>query len=97
MADPRPGSSRPGDGGIEQRLFQMREVILTREPVELYKVLKFEGFVGSGGEARSMVAAGRVKVNGAVELQKRKQVSTGDVIEVAGDRFQLRLRQDSQQ
>jgi ribosome-associated protein len=72
---------------------KVREVILSREPVELYKVLKFEGLVASGGEARAAVAAGEVRLNGSVELQKRKKVSSGDIIEMAGQRFVLRLGQ----
>ncbi len=36
----------------------MRVVEISREPVELYKILKFEGMVGSGGEAKQVIAAG---------------------------------------
>jgi hypothetical protein len=35
-----------------------RSVELLREPVELYKVLKFEGLVASGGEAKAAIDAG---------------------------------------
>jgi ribosome-associated protein len=35
-------------------------VEISREPVELYKILKFEGMVASGGEAKVVVAAGQV-------------------------------------
>ncbi len=61
----------------------MREVIITREPVELYKILKFEGLVPSGGEAKVVIADGQVVVNGAVETQRRKKIISGDVIEFA--------------
>jgi len=69
----------------------MREVELSREPVELFKILKFEGLVTSGGEAKSVIGAGQVRVNGAVELQKRKKIRSGDVIEFAGEQFRVRL------
>jgi len=58
-------------------------------PVELYKVLKFEGLVGSGAEAKSVVADGMVLVNGAVETQKRKKILADDVIEFAGQRLRI--------
>lgn len=64
-----------------------RVVEISREPVELYKILKFEGVVDSGGQARAVVGAGQVSVNGAVELQKRKKIRSGDRIEFAGDRM----------
>lgn len=59
-------------------------VILTQSPTELYKILKFEGLSSSGAEAKMAVADGLVKVNGVVELQKRKKIVANDVIEFAG-------------
>ena len=35
-----------------------RLVEISREPVELYKILKFEGLAESGGHAKAAVAAG---------------------------------------
>lgn len=69
----------------------MRDVEITREPVELYKILKFEGMVASGGEAKSVVAEGMVQVNGRVETRKRKKIVSGDIIEFNGERVQVRL------
>jgi len=40
------------------------EVIINRQPVELYKLLKFEGLVASGGDAKTVIAEGMVRVNG---------------------------------
>lgn len=56
----------------------MNKVVINREPVELYKVLKFEGLVASGGEAKMAVAEGLVSVNGQLETQKRKKLVAGD-------------------
>ena len=67
----------------------MREVEITREPVELYKILKFEGLVSSGGEAKQVIAAGMVLVNGQVETRKRKKIVSGDVIEFNEDQFRI--------
>lgn len=58
----------------------MRDVEITREPVELYKILKFEGLLSSGAEAKNAVAAGMVEVNGESELRKRRKIVAGDVI-----------------
>ncbi|MFT5137150.1 MAG: ribosome-associated protein [Arenicella sp.] len=59
----------------------MKTVVITHEPVELFKLLKFEGLVGSGGEAKFVVSQGLVKLNGEVERQKRKKILAGDTIE----------------
>ena len=69
----------------------MQQVIINSEPVELYKVLKFEGLVGSGGEARRVIAEGMVQLNGETETRKRKKVSAGDIIEFAGQQLVLQL------
>ena len=69
----------------------MIEVVIKREPVELYKVLKFEGLVGSGGEAKLVVDNGLVRLNGEVETRKRKKVVSGDVIEFDQTRMKLVL------
>ncbi len=69
----------------------MRKVIITTEPLELYKVLKFEGLVGSGGEAKLVIANGLVKLNATVETRKRKKVVSDDVIEFAGEKICLQL------
>lgn len=72
----------------------MKKIEINREPVELYKILKFEGMVASGGEAKSVVENGQVTVNGDVETRKRKKIVTGDVIEFQGERYQIQLLSD---
>lgn len=69
----------------------MQNVIINKEPVELYKVLKFEGLVATGGEAKMVVAEGLVSVNGEVEMRKRCKLNAGDIIEFNGEQLQLVL------
>ena len=76
---------------MHPRESSMRIVGITREPVELYKILKFEGLVASGAEAKWVVADGQVAVNGAVETQKRKKIVNGDTIVFGSETFQVRL------
>lgn len=58
----------------------MRDVEITEEPIELYKILKFENLVASGGEAKQVITEGRVRVNGEVETRKRKKIFSGDTV-----------------
>jgi ribosome-associated protein len=51
------------------------------EPVELYKILKFENLAASGGEAKFLIQAGHVRVNGHTETRKRRKIRHRDVIE----------------
>jgi ribosome-associated protein len=58
-----------------------RVVEIEAEPIELYKILKFENMVQSGGEAKFVIAEGLVRVNGEIETRKRKKIVSGDIIE----------------
>jgi len=68
----------------------MREVEITTEPVELYKILKFEGMTSSGGEAKLVIEQGQVLVNGKIETRKRKKIISGDVIEFASEKISIK-------
>ena len=70
----------------------MKEIEINREPVELYKILKFENIVSSGGEAKTVIDEGQVMVNGLVETRKRKKIISGDIIEFMGNEFQIVLK-----
>lgn len=67
----------------------MRQVILKIQPVELHKILKFEGLAPSGGVAKLAIESGDVMVNGEVETRKRKKMMAGDVIEFNGEKILL--------
>lgn len=69
----------------------MKDVEITREPIELHKLLKFEGLAASGGAAKALIAEGRVLLNGVVETQKRKKLVSGDCVEMGETKLKLRL------
>jgi len=71
----------------------LRVVVLEKIPIELCQLLKFEALVQSGGEAKQMIADGRVRVNGEIETRKRKKLIAGDIIEFAGEKIQIEEKQ----
>ena len=83
--------THPNDRQPTAKHGNSREVLLSRAPVELFKILKFEGLAGSGGEAKAAIAAGQVRVNGKPDLRKRRQIVAGDRIEFAGEELRIRL------
>jgi len=54
--------------------------LIDHEYIQLNQLLKILGLVDSGGEANQRIVDGEVKVNNAVEYQKRKKLRQGDVI-----------------
>lgn len=69
----------------------MRIVEINKEPVELYKILKFEGLTATGGEAKLFIGDGQVTVNGEIETRRRRKMFSGDVIGFRGEQLQLKL------
>ena len=73
---------------------QINQVEITTEYIELNKFLKFENIVESGGHAKLVIADGQVRLNGKVQMQTRKKVRDGDIVEVAGEKYQVVVVQD---
>lgn len=69
----------------------MNTVLINKEPIELFKILKFEGLVSTGGEAKIVIAEGMVSVNGVVETRKSKKMYVGDKIDFADQKYILEL------
>lgn len=59
-------------------------VQISGEFIELNKLLKFEGLVESGAQAKQIIAEGYVLVNGEVATQTRKKIFHLDLVEVNG-------------
>lgn len=59
------------------------------EFVELYKVLKVQGLVNGGGEAKHVITEGLVSVNGDVDTRKRKKCVVGDMILFNGNTIKI--------
>ncbi len=70
----------------------MKAVEILKEPVELYKILKFQGMVSSGGEAKIVIADGQVLVNGMVETRKRKKIVSGDIVKFGSEEVSIKLK-----
>ena len=70
----------------------MREIEISKESIELYKILKFENVVASGGEAKYAISEGQVIVNGKVETRKRKKIFSGDVVEFGEEKIRVKVR-----
>ena len=54
------------------------------EYIELHKLLKLLGAAESGGAAKVLIASGRVRVAGVVELRKACKIRAGQTVEYPG-------------
>lgn len=59
----------------------MREVPIDGDMIRLGQFLKLAGVADSGGDARALIAAGEVAVNGDTETRRGRQLHPGDRVE----------------
>ena len=55
----------------------------------LGQALKAASLVGTGGEAKVLIQAGEVSVNGEVETRRGRKLEEGDVVEVGDERLEI--------
>ena len=62
----------------------MKTIAIRTEFIKLDALLKYAALVGSGGEAKTVIAEGLVRVNGEVCTMRGKKLRAGDVVEFGG-------------
>jgi ribosome-associated protein len=68
---------------------RVEQVEVGEAGIRLGQLLKLANLVESGGEAKVVLAEGRVSVNGTVETRRGAQLHPGDVVHVPGTTVQL--------
>ena len=61
------------------------EVAIRGESIRLGQLLKLVGLVDAGADAKALLAAGEVTVNGEPEARRGRQLRRGDVVVAAGE------------
>ena len=60
------------------------EITIKDEFIKLGQALKLAGLVENGAEAKEVIQAGAVQVNGETDLRRGRKLVAGDVIEYHG-------------
>lgn len=66
----------------KETAMQKETIEITTATITLDKLLKFSGVADTGGQAFMMVEDGVVRLNGQLVTEKRKQVRSGDVVNI---------------
>lgn len=67
----------------------MKTFELKGEHIDLCDLMKLTDMTSTGGEAKHIIAAGDVKVDGQVELRKRCKIRRGQVVEYKGQEVKV--------
>ena len=70
----------------------MDTIQINTEFIKLDSLLKFAGMVETGGEAKELIQAGQVKLNGEVCTMRGKKCVPGEEIELDGRTVAVRAR-----
>ncbi|KXS48368.1 MAG: ribosome-associated protein, partial [Halanaerobium sp. T82-1] len=58
---------------------------ITSDTINLDQFLKWANIVMSGGEAKHLIQAGKVEVNGEIELKRGKTLKAGDIVSLTAE------------
>lgn len=67
----------------------MEKIAINTEFIKLDSLLKFAAAVGTGGEAKYVIAEGMVEVNGEVCTMRGKKIKAGDKVEFEGSELEI--------
>ncbi|MBL8873719.1 MAG: RNA-binding S4 domain-containing protein [Planctomycetaceae bacterium] len=55
--------------------------------IHLEQFLKLQGISGTGGNAKMLIQSGEVRVNRVVETRRKRQLVSGDKVQVGAETF----------
>ena len=74
----------------------MEDVYIRSEYIKADSFLKLCGEVGSGGQAKMLIADGLVSVNGEVCLMRGKKLFDGDIVNIYGAEYRVKHEDEDQ-
>lgn len=73
----------------------MTEITIFKEPITLGQFLKFSGLISTGGEVKIFLEESDISVNNIAVNRRGKKLFSGDLVEINGQKFKLRLENDN--
>jgi ribosome-associated protein len=70
----------------------VREIEIRDEAIRLGQLLKLAGITDAGSDARILLEAGKVRVNGELETRRGRHLRPGDVVSTPTDAVRVAAR-----
>ena len=67
----------------------MEKVTIETETINLDQFLKWANLVSTGGEAKNIIQAGKIKVNQEIETKRSRTLNVGDISEYDRNRYKI--------
>ncbi len=70
---------------------EIHDIKINTETIQLDQFLKWANIVESGGQAKKLIQAGEVRVNGEVNYSRSKTIEPGDLVSLkeSNDKFKV--------
>ena len=68
----------------------------SEETIRLDQFLKLAGVAGTGGQAKLLIQAAEVHVNGEIETRRRRKLRPGDRVVAGGEEYVIAADDDEQ-
>lgn len=62
---------------------------MSEDVIKLDQFLKLKGLVQTGGQAKLLIQAGEVRVNGTIETRRGRKLTKGDRVLAMGEMLQV--------
>ncbi|ACL68766.1 RNA-binding S4 domain-containing protein [Halothermothrix orenii] len=72
----------------------MKDIKINTEKIKLDQLLKYANIVATGGQAKNLIQAGKVMVNGEEELRRGRKLVPGDEVQLVGENTVYRVTRD---
>ena len=70
---------------MKLKLHGIKSIVITTEFIKLDALLKYSGIASTGGEAKIIILAKEVFVNGKLCLERGKKIRPGDIVRFRND------------
>ncbi len=67
----------------------MQDITVGPQGIRLGQFLKYVNAVPTGGEVKGLLESGEVTVNGSIEIQRGRQLGSGDLVAAPGKSWRL--------
>ena len=74
---------------------ERKTVSISTDFIRLDALLKLAGTADTGGQAKVLIQAGQVTVNGEVCIQRGRKIRPGDVVQETGNQTEIRVEEET--
>lgn len=72
----------------------MNDITIKTKEIQLDQFLKWANIVISGGEAKFLIQAGKIMVNGEIEYRRSHKLKVDDIVEIEGFKEKYRVNKN---